>query len=192
MLNTILKFPADARTITVTGLRGAAPAWLSAALAEDTPCCCVVPDEYLTSILEQDIDFFTSRQTLLYPGQEIPPYTPLSPDQRITAARLSSLYRFREGNGQILITSIEALLRRIMPVEVLTGVAEYLMANEECDQDDLLEKLIFLGYEQVSLVQSVGDFSVRGGIIDIYPPPFTAETGEAYDGPVRLDFWGYD
>ena len=89
-----------------------------------------------------------------------------------------------------MITSIEALLRRIMPISQLTSVAEYLMAGEDCDQDDLLKKLSYLGYDKVALVQSVGDFSVRGGIIDIHPPPFLIESGTLHEGPIRLDFFG--
>jgi transcription-repair coupling factor (superfamily II helicase) len=77
---------------------------------------------------------------------------------------------------------------------VLAKSAELIMAGEEYAQDELIAKLIYLGYEKVSLVQTVGDFSVRGGIIDIYPPPFacagkTLQDG-LYDGPIRLDFFG--
>jgi transcription-repair coupling factor (superfamily II helicase) len=180
----------DTGSITVTGLRGASPAWLAATVARQHSCCCIVPDEHLLAIFEQDLLLFTDKQVLPYPGHEIPPYTPLSPDQRTTAARLSALYRLKQGPGGIMVTSIEALLRRIMPANLLTSVAEYLMAGEDCDRDDLLKKLAYLGYDKVALVQSVGDFSVRGGIIDIYPPPFTTETGTLHEGPIRLDFFG--
>ncbi len=180
----------DSRSITVSGLRGASPAWLAATVAEHSTCCCIVPDEHYISLFEQDLHLFTDKQVLQYPGHEIPPYTPLSPDQRTTAARLSTLYRLKDGTGGIMVTSIEALLRRIMPPDLLTSVAEYLMAGEDCDQDDLLQKLIYLGYDKVALVQSVGDFSVRGGIIDIFPPPFAIEAGTLHDGPIRLDFFG--
>ena len=149
-----------------------------------------MPDEHLISVFEQDIGLFTEKQILPYPGHEIPPYTPLSPDQRIAAARLSTLYRLKTGSGGIMITSIEALLRRVMPAALLTRVAEYLMAGEDCDRDDLLQRLVYLGYEKSALVQSVGDFSVRGGIVDIYPPPFALDSGLIHDGPIRLDFFG--
>ncbi len=178
------------RHLYVSGLRGASPAWLATRLALQQPCCVIVPDENLISIFEQDLSLFSDEPILTYPGHEIPPYTPLSPDQRIAANRLSTLYRLKTCAGRIMVTSIEALLRRIMPATVLTGVAEYLMAGETCDQDDLLAKLLYLGYEKVALAQSVGDFSVRGGIIDIFPPPFALETGKIHDGPIRLDFFG--
>ncbi|WP_457578010.1 transcription-repair coupling factor [Desulfomarina sp.] len=181
----------DNTPFAVKGLRGAAPAWLSAIVSRKTTCCCIVPDEHLVSIFEQDIKLFTDRQVLIYPGHEIPPYTPLSPDPQITAARIATLYRATENDSKhIIITSIEPLLRRVIPDRILKNEVEYLMAGEECDMDELLAGLVQLGYEQVSLAQSVGDFSVRGGIVDIFPPAFTQEDGKLHRGPVRLDFFG--
>ena len=188
--NKLTSFFTDSKSVTVSGLRAASPAWLAANVAKQQTCCCIVSDEHLISLFEQDLHLFTDKPVLKYPGHEIPPYTPLSPDQLTTAARLSTLYRLKEGSGGIMVTSIEALLRRIMPANLLTSVAEYLMAGEDCDQDDLLKKLTYLGYEKVALVQSVGDFSLRGGIIDIYPPPFAIESGPLHEGPIRLDFFG--
>ena len=181
----------DTAPFAVKGLRGAAPAWLSAIVNHKTPCCCIVPDEHLVSIFEQDIQLFTDRQILIYPGHEIPPYTPLSPDPQITATRIATLYLATEHDSDhIIITSIEALLRRVMPDKILRNEVEYLMSGEECDRDELLTNLIQLGYEQVGLAQSVGDFSVRGGIVDIFPPAFIQENGKFHRGPVRLDFFG--
>ncbi len=181
----------SAKRMAVSGLRGSSSAWLSASIAKEGNCCCIVPDEHLVSIFKQDLKLFTDRDLLSYPGHEIPPYTPLSPDQQITAARLATLYQLNErDSGSIMITSIEALLRRVMPKTLLTHVSEYLMAGEECDQDNLISSLIYLGYEKVALAQSVGDFSVRGGIIDIFPPPFLLDGGDVHEGPIRLDFFG--
>lgn len=180
----------DSGDISISGLRGASPSWLAADLAEPQTCCCIVPDEHQVSIFEEDLRLFTGRQILQYPGYEIPPYTPLSPDQLTTAERLATLYRMKDNTGEIMVTSIEALLRRVMPADLLTSVAEYIMAGEGCDQDDLLSKLDYLGYEKVALVQSVGDYSLRGGIIDIYPPPFLIESQSLHEGPIRLDFFG--
>ena len=143
-LNSLL---ASSGRVSITGLRGAAHGVIASAVANSNPLCCIVADEHQVQILEQDIRLFTKRNVLQYPGHEIPPYTPLSPDQQITATRLSSLYRFKEGSGTILITSIEALLRRIMPSTLLTSTAEYIEAGEDCDQDDLIRNLDYLGYE---------------------------------------------
>jgi transcription-repair coupling factor (superfamily II helicase) len=177
--------------LTVSGLRGSSPALLVSMLAATENCCCIVADEHQVGILEEDLRLFSDVQILTYPGYEIPPYTPLSPDQLTTAARLSTLYQLLEPDTRfILIVSAEALMRRVMPKEVLARSAELIMTGEEYAQDELISSLIQAGYEQVSLVQSVGNFSVRGGIIDIYPPPFAATDKTLQDGPIRLDFFG--
>lgn len=164
---------------------------LTGILAGTKNCCCIVPDEYQVGILEEDLRLFTSGRILTCPGYEIPPYTPLSPDQRSTSARISTLYQLLEtGSHFILIVSAETLMRRIIPKEILAKSAELIMAGEDYAQDELISRLIHLGYESVSLVQSVGDFSVRGGIIDIYPPPFIHTRTALQDGPIRLDFFG--
>ena len=177
-------------TLNVAGLRGSSPA-LIAALSTTGPCCCILPDEHLVALFEQDLRLFTDARILMYPGYEIPPYTPLSPDRQTTASRLSTLYCLLEGKDRfVLITSVEALMRRVLPGNILAGTAELIMAGEECDPVQLTAALIRTGYEKVELVQRVGDFSVRGGIMDIFPPPFPLDQGLIQEGPVRLDFFG--
>ena len=90
-----------------------------------------------------------------------------------------------------MVASVEALLRRVIPLERLSNLAELIIANEEYDRDELIRSLVNCGYEQVSLVQSPGEFTVRGGIIDIFPPPLAADNAaEVPELPVRLDFFG--
>lgn len=173
-----------------SALRGSSKSLLAALQAESQPCCCIVPDEDMVPQVEEDLKLFCAVPVFTYPGYEIPPYTPLSPDPLTTAARLSTLYRLHETSSSfVLVVSAEALMRRTLPGKVLFDHAELLLSGEECDRDDLLSKLDDLGYEQVNLVQSVGDYSVRGGILDIYPPSFL--TGKKlHNTPLRLDFFG--
>jgi len=179
------------RNFNVSGLRGSSSAWLSTLFSSDNNCCYIVADEDSVSITKQDIRLFTSKNILTYPGYEIPPYTPLSPDQQTTASRLSCLYQILENDSSfILVLSMEALMRRVIPKNVLTNSVELVMAGENCDLDQLIHSLVAMGYEQVSLVRGVGDFSVRGGIIDIYPPPFLETDHTLRQGPIRLDFFG--
>jgi transcription-repair coupling factor (superfamily II helicase) len=178
-------------SLLVSGLRGASPAWYCSTLAKNQPLCCVLPSEQMVQDFEQDLQLFTNAHVIGYPGYEIPPYTPLSPDQRTTAARLSALYRLTESREPfILAISIEALLRRVMDRSVLLKHAELLMEGEECDLHSLKINLINMGYEHVSLVKSIGDFSVRGGIVDIFPPSFLLPDAQLHEGPIRLDFFG--
>ncbi len=183
--------PTSTQKTLVSGLRGSAPAWFCATTKTDQPACCIVADEQMSAGFEQDLALFTSRPILSYPGYEIPPYTPLSPDQHTTAARLSTLYQLMDSSEPfVLVISIEALLRRVMPRAALQEHAELIIEGEECDLGNLRDALITMGYEHVSLVKSFGDFSVRGGVVDIYPPPFMLPDKSLYDGPIRLDFFG--
>lgn len=178
-------------SFSISGLRGSSHAWLASLLGQEKTCCCIVPDEHMVSLLEEDVRLFSGVEVLTYPGYEIPPYTPLSPDQQTTAARLSTLFALQENRGnRIIIASIEALMRRVIPKRVLADHAELLLVGEEIEQQDLVNTLVSSGYEQVALVRSVGDFSVRGGIIDIFPPAFLLADNTFHTGPLRLDFFG--
>jgi transcription-repair coupling factor (superfamily II helicase) len=174
---------ADKR-LSITGLRSSSAAMLAAWTAAKTKrsLLCVLPTERQAELFEQDLGFFTELPIVLYPGYDTPPYTPLSPDPVTVAARLSVLYRLATDSPSITVTSSEALLRRVIPKSRLTGSAELIIRGEEVDQNELVCHLVAAGYESASLVQNIGDFSVRGGIVDIFPPGFTA--------PVRLDFFG--
>lgn len=184
-MNNVLTALEKGSSVNVTGLRGGAPALLiaHAALSQHSSILCITPSERQAALLEQDLALFTNSDIYLYPGHEIPPYTPLSPDNQTTAARLSTLYQALTANSPfILIASAEALLRRVLPKNYLSNLAELLIRGEEVDQNSLTQKLVTAGYEAASLVQSTGEFSIRGGIMDIFPPGF--------EYPIRLDFFG--
>nr|MBF0221399.1 transcription-repair coupling factor [Desulfobulbaceae bacterium] len=170
---------------TVSGLQPGAIAVFAAQLLEQSnePLLCILPSESQAQQFSQDLSFFSSRTILHYPGYEIPPYTPLSPDPQTTAQRLSTLYSIQTiHDTYVVISSVEALLRKVMPTKVLTSLAELIIAGEETDLQELITSLIASGYEQMSLVQNAGEFSHRGGILDIFPPGFQF--------PIRLDFFG--
>ncbi|MGL1932738.1 MAG: transcription-repair coupling factor [Desulfotalea sp.] len=190
-MNTIDKIITSKNEVSVQGLRGSSDAWFASQLAQNTTCCCIVPDDHLIEITKQNLQLFTDKTVLSYPGHEIPPYTPLSPDQQVTATRLSTLYQVLESDEpKIIVTSIEALIRRIIPKSSLTNQVELIISGEDCDRELLIHNLTRLGYEKVSLTKSVGDFSIKGGILDIFPPPFQLEDGTSHQGPIRLDFFG--
>jgi len=185
---------------TITGLRGSSAALLAArtALKRHQPTVVITASEEQAALLEQDINLFTDLPVFLYPGYDIPPFTPLSPDPATVAARISTLYQILNTPGPfLLVIPAEALLRRIIPREKLSSLAELVIRGEETDQADLVRRLTHGGYEKVSLVQNPGEFSLRGGILDIFPPrsgdPLPAgNTAKALptDCPVRLDFFG--
>jgi transcription-repair coupling factor (superfamily II helicase) len=176
---------ADQKRINLAGLQGSSYAFVAARIGAKTkrPLLFIAPSERQAELAVQDISLFSSVPVILYPGFDIPPYTPLSPDQATVAERINALYRLLTTDEPvILVASCESLLRRVMPKNTLGSLAELVIHGEDVEQDGLIRRLVALGYENVALVQAIGDFSVRGGIVDIFPP--------GYEAPLRLDFFG--
>lgn len=175
----------ETATYQLAGLRGSAAALLIARAANKTSrsILCVVPTEKHAAELEHDLGLFTDFPVFIFPGYEIPPYTPLSPDPETIAARLATLYKVVNTPPPfIFIASAEALLRRVLPKNKITSLTELVIRQEETNREQLSASLVKGGYEHVSLVQTVGEYTIRGGLMDIFPPGFEA--------PVRLDFFG--
>ncbi|HIJ90513.1 MAG: transcription-repair coupling factor [Desulfobulbaceae bacterium] len=175
----------EGRSVNIIGLRGSAPAFHLGRTARlgQRPILCLAPSETAAQHLVQDLALFVDIPVLYFPGHEIPPYTPLSPDSRTVAERLAALFQIHSADKPfILVMSIEALLRRVLPRASLANLAELVMRGEDTDLEGLVASLTACGYDGAALVQSVGEFSLRGGILDIFPTGF--------EMPVRLDFCG--
>ena len=185
MDNRLTALFTEGRSVNIIGLRGSAAAFYLGRTARfgQRPILCLTPSETAAQHLVQDLALFSDTQVLYFPGHEIPPYTPLSPDSRTVAERLATLFQIHSAEKPfILVMSIEALLRRVLPQPSLANLAELVMRGEETDLVGLIASLAACGYDAAALVQSVGEFSLRGGILDIFPAGF--------EMPVRLDFCG--
>jgi len=173
----------------IFGLHGASTALLLSRAVESLQrtLCCIIPADEQLEILAQDIAFFSKVRVLIHPSYEIPPYTPLSPDPATVCARLATLYQLRENSAPCLVlTSAEAVLRRVLPANELNSHCELVIAGEEMDRDRLIASLVAAGYQLCDLVRQEGDLALRGGIIDVYPPAIDSSRA----GPLRLDFFG--
>ena len=175
----------------VTGLRASSIALCAARCQAQTqkPVVIITPSEEGVQVMKRDVKLFSDTPVFTFPAYDIAPYMPLSPDEATIAARLATLFQMGELSSYIVVISAETLLRRIPPVAEFNKLAEILEVNEEIDRENLVKTLIASGYEQVSLVQSSGEFTVRGGIIDIYPPPIPCPNNNVIDAPLRLDFF---
>jgi transcription-repair coupling factor (superfamily II helicase) len=100
-----------------------------------------------------------------------------------TARRLETLYALKTAVSPILVvTSAMALLECLAPPEILVKHVEYKVKGEAIELEWFCRQLIERGYYPVSLVEEYGDFSRRGGVLDIYAP--------MYRWPLRLEFFG--
>ena len=106
----------------------------------------------------------------------------VSPFNDLVHQRITVLHNLTLEKPIILITSIKAFIRTIIPKDIFKNEYIKLEKNNEYDFNDLLIKLIELGYERVDRVSEPGSFCVKGGILDIFP--------SSLEEPVRIDFFG--
>ena len=99
-----------------------------------------------------------------------------------TAARVAALAAWRSGRANILVASVQALVQHTITPDDLPDAPRELRAGARLDQSHLLRELLDLGYQPVIEVAGRGEFSRRGGIVDVFPPSAPL--------PVRIDFFG--
>lgn len=140
----------------------------------------------VAELLAADIRFFAGKSdgpVMIFPSYDVLPFQPVSYHPRTACKRVETLYRMLTDTvPPIVITTIPALLQRVMPRGGLSRYAEYLLEGEEMDRDGLILKLIQGGYQETILVEDPGDFAIRGGLLDIFPP--------LYSDPIRIEFFG--
>lgn len=168
----------------VSGLAGSADAVLLAALAEREPnrLFVVIADQLpeaerwladLQSVLgEQGV--------ALYPPRE--GFGEVEPHAEVAGERVETLERLSRGGVRILLTTARAVQERTRMPRALADARLVLRAGETRRPTELIAHLGRVGFERVPLVEDVGQFSVRGGIVDVY--------GFGMPEPVRLEFWG--
>jgi Transcription-repair coupling factor (superfamily II helicase) len=192
----IQEIQANRLPLRVTGLQGSAPAYFLhqtwTRVRRPLLVVCAGPEE--AQSLFKDLLFFVQRDPeetqfffpspiLYFPVYETLDFREYVPQSDIVAQRLACLYSLLTRPGPVLlITSIQALHSAVIPRELLSQQVDYLVRKEETARDDLLSQLTRWGYSRVPLVEGPGEVSVRGGIMDIFPP--------LYSRPVRVEFFG--
>jgi len=168
---------------------GSHKAYLTARLfhSQTTPLVVILPDQKHALSFIEDLHFFMpgEREKILYfPGYNILPFKSLAYHRETSSQRLAALSKILEFGSKkyLLVTYIDTLLQQLIPKESINGFLELVLADEEIDRDQLVLKLEAGGYSRVSLVEDPGEYSVRGGILDLFSP------GEKK--PIRIEFFG--
>lgn len=132
-------------------------------------------------IYDDLIEFADEEDVLLYPVNEMISSEIAAASPELKAQRLDVLNTFSQGSGKILITPIAGVRRFLPPKELWEKSLFRLSVGEDLELDHFVKTLVAGGYERTSMVSAPGEFSVRGGIIDIYP--LTEEN------PVRVELF---
>lgn len=177
------------RNMDIEGTGGAERSYIISRLAEKSKriVFVVVPSKQVAETVVQDLAFFSGPSTppaFLFPPYNILPFKRVAYHNETAARRIRILYELAIGGNApaIGVVPVETLLQRVIPREVLCGYAELVMVNEDVDRDRLVGKLQTGGYVHAAIVEEPGEYSIRGGIIDIFSP--------MYDDPLRIELFG--
>ncbi|MDQ2962335.1 MAG: transcription-repair coupling factor [Pseudomonadota bacterium] len=120
--------------------------------------------------LAEEIAWFApALRVATLPDWETLPYDHFSPHQDLVSERLATLYRASRGECDVLLVAATTALYRLAPPSHLAAFTFFLAQGEKLDVDALRSQLALGGYQHVTQVVAAGEFSVRGGLIDLFP-----------------------
>jgi transcription-repair coupling factor (superfamily II helicase) len=117
-----------------------------------------------------------------FPAHDVLPFENLSPHPDVQEQRAAALWKLSTGAVDILIAPVESAAMKLFDLNYYAGLAVTLKRSEEVDIEVLTAHLASVGYTQTDLVEMPGQFTRRGGILDIYSPDA--------DRPVRVELFG--
>ncbi len=177
--------------VRVAGLGGAAKALFIAASWRvfRRPIVVVTSETVRADTLAADIAYFqqvlnprSAAAVCAFPAWDVDPYSGLSPHADVQQARAVALWKIRASQAGIIVTSARALASRIPSPDVFDTYVLKLAVHDDVSEELMLEHLVTAGYVAAEPVTSVGEFSRRGGIVDVYSP--------LMPNPARIEFFG--
>ena len=177
--DAVLAVPEPARALVVAGL---------VARSARRPIVVVTPATADAERVARDLEAFLGDDAVeLFPAWETLPFERVSPAVETMARRVRTLHRLRVGRDDptrlpaVVVAPVRALIQRLAPgVEDIEPIV--VARGAELDPEDLVRRLVALGYRREYQVEVRGEVSVRGSIVDVYPADA--------DRPVRIDLWG--
>ena len=157
-------------------------------LAKGRPVLHIARDDRRAEAMRAAIGIFAPQVPVLgFPAWDCLPYDRISPNPDVVAIRMATLAALAGGlSGHfVVLTTLNAAIQRVPARELMRHSSFHARAGERIDEQKLRDFLTHMGFVPVSTVAEPGDYAIRGGIIDIYPP---GRDGNA--GPVRLDLFG--
>jgi len=148
----------------------------------------IARDDGRLARVAEALSFFAPHLEIIeFPAWDCVPYDRVSPNVDVVARRIDALAKLAEGRQdrpRVVLTTIAAALQRVPARDVLAGATFSARVGDRIDIDRIVRFLNRNGYVRADTVMEPGEYAVRGGILDLFPPG-TPE-------PVRLDFFGDD
>ena len=183
-----------ARVISISGLvAGSARALALAALQRETGRLFAIVTQSNRDLepWEADLRFWycalagkmhCEKEVLILPASESDPYAGSSPHPETLEQRALALWRLANHSQDFVLLTARALARRTVAPEEIKRAGTFLARSDTQSPEELVDRLVAAGYVREDPVSAVGEFSMRGGILDLWSP------GQA--GPVRIEFFG--
>ncbi len=186
--------PVDRLLETGRAMAGGVPEGLDALLlgevarhAGGRPILHVARDANRLATLEEALRFFApDLEVLVFPAWDGVPYDRVAPNGETIARRIATLAALTgraagDAKPLIVLTTVNALLQKVPPRDFIAATSLKLQAGNVLTMQTLVERLEISGYMRAGTVTDPGQYAVRGGILDLYPPG---------GDPIRLDFFG--
>ena len=175
------------KSIGLTGLRSSSKAYLISLWREkrESSLLVVTPSLQKAEFWVEDLQFFdpeAKEAIFLFPPWETLPYDEIPPHPEIIRERVQSLFALTKEERVIVVSPVQALMQKVLSPNDLKGSILPLQAGQEVPREGLARFLQENGYALSRVVEERGDYSLRGAIVDIYPP--------SYEEPLRLEFDG--
>ena len=146
----------------------------------------IARDDRRIEALEAQLKFFAPDvRVVAFPAWDTVPYDRVGPNVEIVARRITTLSRLVLGSRSepmIVLTTVNAVLQRVPPRDFMRTAIKALQPGMRQDMNRLVKRLELAGYTRTGTVMEPGEYAVRGGILDLFPP--------GRQNPVRLDFFG--
>ncbi|MEG0322214.1 MAG: hypothetical protein RR606_08495 [Oscillospiraceae bacterium] len=197
LLTTLPNFIPEFRTLLTALDSGRCPAALSglspvhrahfaSCLHQETrrPMVLICADEDEADRLSADLFAFLGDPPLRLTAREFAFYDAAAASHAWEHRRLQIFRKMLQNDAPVVVATIESLLQRTMPPALLDSVSRTITMGTPTDLNELTDALVAAGYSRTEQVEGVGQFALRGGILDFFSP--------AYDHPVRAEFWGDD
>ena len=181
-IELINKIETKQSPIAISGLIDMGLVQLGTALNEFSkkPICILTYNEIQAKKIYEDIKYFTDK-VVFFPKKEIVTYDYIAESKDLPYQRIEVLNEIQSKRNLIVVTTIEALMQKLPEKKVLYKNELKFKVGDTYSLDDIKQKLVNLGYVRCDLIEGRGQFSIRGGILDI---SMNDKIG------IRIEFWG--
>lgn len=171
------------KKLFISNTKGLNPAYLISKIYKSlkNKYLVIIPDDKTVDDFYEELKFF-EKKIYKITSFDVHPYSELFHNKEYIGERNAGLFRLLNNESGIYLLSGKSVVEPVMPKDVLRKKYIYLISGESFDFEELKTNLTRLGYERVEHVELIGDYNVKGGIIDIFSP--------YHDNPLRVEFFG--